>query len=49
MLVAPKGPTVDAECRGCDTAFTADRSDVFEVSLADAERPKVRRFLHEVW
>jgi hypothetical protein len=49
VLVAPKGPTVEAECHGCDTAFTADRGDVFEVSLADAERPKVRRFLHEVW
>src|SRR5215207_2989168 len=49
VLVAPNEPIVDAECRGCDTAFTADAGDVFAVLLADAELPKVRRFPHEVW
>ena len=49
VLVAPNSDLVDAECRGCDTAFLADAADVYQVTLAAAERPQPRRLLHENW
>ena len=49
VLVAAKSGTFEAECRGCDTAFAADEGDVYQVAVDAAERPKARRFLHEVW
>ncbi len=48
VLVVPKRGAVEAECRGCDTAFQADAVDVYPVSLGAAERPHPRRFLHEI-
>jgi hypothetical protein len=49
VLVAPNVDSVDAECRGCDTAFLADATDVYQVSLGKARRPRPRRFLHELY
>jgi hypothetical protein len=45
VLVASKAGAVEAECRGCDTAFAADPGDIYEVSLRTAERPRPRRLL----
>ena len=49
VLVAPKNGVVDAECRGCDTAFQADVADIYQISLGEAKRPQPRRFLHELY
>ena len=49
VLVAPNADSVEAECRGCDTAFQADAADVYQVSLGEAKRPQPRQFLHEVY
>ena len=49
VLVVVQGDTVDAECRGCETAFEASVAEVYTVSLHETERPKLRRFPHEIW
>jgi hypothetical protein len=47
VVAAKSKDAVEAECRSCDTAFLAEATDVYQVSLAAAERPAPRRFPHE--
>jgi hypothetical protein len=43
ILVAPGSGAIEAECRGCDTAFEAAPCDVYAVTLHEAERPRRRQ------